>query len=131
MLTVLRSAVGFAIVVLLVFLTGGPGADAQDDSSFIPPGTYDNVTPQEPQQPQQRPIRRARTAPAPAVVETPAPAAEVGVSARVVVFGDSLAHNLGSGLQNVLDDAPEIDVSTQATGSSGLVRDDFHDWPAA
>ncbi len=129
MLTVLRSTAGLAIVVLLVFLTGGPGADAQNDSSFIPPGTFDSVTPQEPQQPQQRPVRRAR--PAPAVVETPAPAAEAGTSARVVVFGDSLAHNLGSGLQSVLDDAPEIDVSTQATGSSGLVRDDFHDWPAA
>lgn len=129
MLTVLRSTVGFAIVVLLVFLTGGPGVDAQNDSSFVSPGTYDRVRPQEPPRPQQRPVRRARPAPEPAA--TPAPAADVAVSARVVVIGDSLAHNLGSGLQNVLDDAPEIEVATQAKGSSGLVRDDFHDWPAA
>lgn len=129
MLNTARSAVGLAIVVLLVFLTSGAYLHAQSDNSFITPGTFDQVRPEEQQRPQQR---RVRSEPAPTeATPPPAPAAEVEVAARVVVFGDSLAHNLGSGLQKVLADAPEITVSTQAQGSSGLVRDDFFDWPAA
>jgi uncharacterized protein len=130
----LRPGIGFARLVLLALVllalaAIGPGAVAQEGGGFVTPGTYDNVRQPEPQLAQQRPVRRA--APAPAEVETPAPAAELAVSARVVVFGDSLAHNLGSGLRNVLEDAPEISLATEARGSSGLVRDDFHDWPAA
>ncbi len=48
---------------------------------------------------------------------------------RIAVFGDSLAINLGKGLQSIMQDEEEIEVSTQAHGSSGLVRDDFFDWP--
>jgi uncharacterized protein len=57
----------------------------------------------------------------------PGPSGEI----RIVVFGDSLAHNLGGGLVEVLEDAPDVVVSTEARGSSGLVRDDFFDWAAA
>ena len=124
-MTLLRSAVGFAIVVLLVFLTGGPDVDAQSENTFIRPGTYDWVRPEaQAQRPVRSPARQPRA------VET-AVRADVEITTRVVVFGDSLAHNLGGGLHHVLADAPEIGVFTQARGSSGLVRDDFYDWPAA
>lgn len=126
MLTFLRSVVGLMIVVLLVFLTGGPNVGSQSDSGFIVPGTFDRVVPVEPiQRPARSPVRRTKASEAPAVIT------EVEIAARVIVFGDSLAHNLGTGLQKVLADAPEIHVSTEARGSSGLVRDDFYDWAAA
>ncbi|TVR11329.1 MAG: DUF459 domain-containing protein [Salinarimonadaceae bacterium] len=124
-LNVLRSLVVIAILALLTLLTGGPGVDAQD-SNWILPGTYD-TRPAE-----TRPARRAqprRVAPATAT-PAPAPIVEVEITSHVVVFGDSLAANLGQGLETVLADAPEIGVSTQSRPSSGLVRDDFHDWPA-
>jgi uncharacterized protein len=127
LLNIVRSAVGFAIIVLLVFLTSGPHVDAQDGSTSTSAGTEAQGGPAQPQPEQQRPVRSTRYAPE----EAPVPAIEVDFSARVVVFGDSLAHNLGSGLERVLGDAPEIEVETQARGSSGLVRDDFFDWPAA
>ncbi len=129
LLNLLRSALGLAIVVLLVFLTSGPDVGAQHENAVIPPGTYDHVRP-EPEMRQQRPERPRQARPAPEA-EAAAPTEEIEISARVLVLGDSLAHNLGSGLETVLSDAPEIAVETQAQGSSGIVRDDFYDWPAA
>jgi len=130
-LTLLRSVVGFTIVVLLVFLTSGPDVDAQDESGFIVPGTFERMRPAEqPQRSTRTPVRQPQVSEA-EVSESADPVIEVATATRVVVFGDSLAHNLGTGLQNVLGDAPEIKVSAQARGSSGLVRDDFFDWPAA
>ncbi|WP_052341819.1 SGNH/GDSL hydrolase family protein [Salinarimonas rosea] len=87
--------------------------------------------------PRQRPRRAARpAAPATAPRAEPAAAAaaevpqDVPITHRVVVFGDSLATNLGEGLADVLSDKPNVVVETRAQGSSGLVRDDFHDWRA-
>lgn len=126
LLNAVRSLVVLAILALLVLLTAGPGVDAQD-SSWVAPGVDPRPAPT-------RPARRTeprRVAPAPAAANAPAPRAEVEITTRVVVFGDSLAANLGQGLETVLADAPEIAVTTQSRASSGLVRDDFYDWPAA
>lgn len=122
LLNVARSLVVVAILALATLLTAGPGVDAQD-SGWIMPGTFDA------RPAQTRPARRTQQprAAAPA----PAPRADVEITSHVVVFGDSLAANLGQGLEAVLADAPEIGVATQSRASSGLVRDDFHDWPAA
>ena len=63
----------------------------------------------------------------------PDPDAEEAASTRIAVFGDSLATNLGQGLLGAdggEEEGAEIAVSVQARGSSGLVRDDFFDWPA-
>lgn len=93
------------------------------------------TTPPEPQRAEPAP-RRARSTSNPArqrqTVETPeaAPALDVPVTHRVVVFGDSLATNLGEGLVEVLSDQPQIAAATRSRGSSGLVRDDYYDWSA-
>jgi len=64
----------------------------------------------------------------------PAPAAPVAVpkdpdASVVLVIGDSLARGLGRGLEVAFADTPKISVRLWANGSSGLVRDDFFDWP--
>lgn len=79
-----------------------------------------------PQQTQQRRRPAQPAAPAPLAA---APQASDAASTRIAVFGDSLATNLGQGLQALMEEDPEIAVSVQARGSSGLVRDDFFDWP--
>jgi len=78
---------------------------------------------------------RRATRPAPRRAEpsadaAPAAPADVPITHRIVVFGDSLATNLGDGLADVLSDQPQVAVTTRARGSSGLVRDDYHDWRA-
>ena len=49
---------------------------------------------------------------------------------RIVVVGDNLAFGVARDLGEALDDIPDLDVERLAVGSSGLVRDDFYDWPA-
>lgn len=47
----------------------------------------------------------------------------------VVVMGDTLADMLADGLEEALEDTPEIGVQHKGKESSGLVRNDFYDWP--
>ncbi len=48
----------------------------------------------------------------------------------IVVVGDTLADNLAQGLADgFLADHPEVAVIRKTRASSGLVRNDFYDWP--
>jgi hypothetical protein len=47
------------------------------------------------------------------------------------VIGDFLASGLAEGLETVFAENPAIRIADRAKGSSGLVRDDFYDWPAS
>ena len=49
----------------------------------------------------------------------------------VAVMGDSLGSLLSTGLQENYATTPDIGVLKRARDSSGLVRDDFYDWPKA
>lgn len=49
----------------------------------------------------------------------------------VAVIGDSLGQMLANGLDEAYADRPEIRILHKAKESSGLVRDDFYDWPKA
>jgi uncharacterized protein len=53
----------------------------------------------------------------------------VSASTFVYVIGDSLADSLANGLKEHFADKPEIGVLRKGRSSSGLVRDDYHDWP--
>lgn len=75
-----------------------------------------------------RPAAPSAPSSTPAVTAAPQKPA-VPVTTHVVVFGDSLASHMGAGLEEIFADAPDVGVVTEAKGSSGLVRDDFHDWP--
>ena len=74
-----------------------------------------------------RPQRIARPAPVPdkPVVPTIPP------SFFPAVIGDSLAVLLAQGLQEAYADKPEVGILRKGRESSGLVRDDFYDWPKA
>lgn len=52
-------------------------------------------------------------------------------SSRILVIGDSLAHQIGWGLNQLVGRTPNLDVVNRGRASTGLVRDDFYDWPRA
>lgn len=50
---------------------------------------------------------------------------------RIVILGDSLAEGLAPSLVEALGDLGTFRVEKHSRVNSGLVRDDFYDWPAA
>ncbi len=77
-----------------------------------------------------RPIARKKKQ-ATAVAAKPEPAAiEKQPDAKVVlVVGDFIAGSLGEGLMAAFEATPGIVVERRANGSSGIVREDYYDWP--
>ena len=74
------------------------------------------------------PRRRQRTqaAPAPRAVA----AVEKAENAkRAMVIGDFMGAALGKGLAEAYQENPNVVVIDATSGSSGLVRNDFYDWP--
>jgi uncharacterized protein len=103
---------------LLRLLFGG-GERAREAPQAIQPA----------QQTRQRraPQRRAQTAPAP---QQRAAAVDKSEDARkVLVVGDFVTGGLGEGLEDAYGDNPDVAIVTRSNGSSGLVRDDYYDWP--
>ncbi len=47
----------------------------------------------------------------------------------VAVMGDTLSDMLADGLEEAFEETPQIGVLHKGKESSGLVRDDFYDWP--
>jgi hypothetical protein len=54
---------------------------------------------------------------------------KVEPSTFLVVFGDNLAEQVSSGLEDAYDEKPEIDVVDETKAETGLVRADVRDWP--
>lgn len=82
--------------------------------------------PQAGKQQQRRPAQRRSAAPA----QPPVPVVEKAQDARrVLVVGDFLAGSLADGLAAAYAENAGVLVVDRANGSSGLVRDDYHDWP--
>lgn len=78
--------------------------------------------------PQRRQSAPSRAAAAP----SPAPSVDKSDDAsRILVVGDFMAAGLADGLEQAFAENSDIVVMERANGSSGLVRDDFYDWPAA
>ncbi|KQV29213.1 hypothetical protein ASE23_13120 [Rhizobium sp. Root73] len=100
-----------------------------------PPPVYDDAPIYEPRQrqpqQQQRPKARktqqkakpAPVEPAPVVVE------KLETAKKVLVVGDFMAGSLGDGLKTAFETTPGIVIETRANGSSGLVREDYFNWP--
>lgn len=82
--------------------------------------------PAEPAPRQPRAQRRApeEAAPPPVAAIEKSPDAK-----RVLVVGDFLAGGLADGLQAAFAEDPDVIVVNRSNGSSGLVRDDYYDWP--
>lgn len=135
----LRAAVIVFSAACLMLLTGGPTSLAQQQqqqrrSLFQ---MFWQLPPQQPQQQASRPQRRTSAPvvhrrPAPPVVVADDPVIpKVDVAHRILVIGDSLGHLLAKGLDEALNDRPDVEVVQRAKPDSGLVRTDFHDWPKA
>lgn len=79
------------------------------------------------------PTRNSGTRRTSNVVRVPEPeAVEKQENARIIlVVGDFLADGLAEGLVTAYAQSPGIRIVSSTSGSSGLVRDDYYDWPAA
>ncbi|WP_421857262.1 DUF459 domain-containing protein [Oricola sp.] len=74
------------------------------------------------------------SAPPPAAAAAAAPSGPVEKheNARVVlVVGDFIAGGMAQGLKEAFDDVSSVSVVVRANGSSGLVRDDYYNWPGS
>ncbi len=58
------------------------------------------------------------------------PVPTAATPARLAVYGDSHAGGFGPYLEEMLDDLGIVETTLTYKVSSGLVRDDFYDWPA-
>ena len=150
----LHLALRLAGLALCIFLTAGPAAIAENDGSVLkffleerappPPPPPPSVrlaplprvvpSPASPSRVARRPLLRrsapaphepARAAPLPANSEKP-----VATPAFVTaVLGDSLGVLMQQGLQEAFAERPEMAFLRKTRESSGLVREDYYDWP--
>jgi hypothetical protein len=76
------------------------------------------------------PARRSSSGSNSPAAPPPAPEVEKAEdAARVLVVGDFLASGLADGLASAFAENTEVVVVDRSNGSSGLVRDDYYDWP--
>ncbi|WP_421758780.1 DUF459 domain-containing protein [Devosia sp.] len=95
---------------LLEFLFGDKPDEQQDEPPVV----------------EKKVVRQPKAA-LPEVVKPTIPKADGAT--RLVVFGDSMAVDVGKALERYYAEDPNIVVLTQGVGSSGIVRTDFFDWP--
>jgi len=140
-------AIGTATLVLVFSALPVQVADAQERyyyrrsilDFFLGRRYIQEYPPQAPSQtaPQRQPAPKRKVAPK--VASTPRTAAPVAVEEKVVeklanaqkilVVGDFLAGGLGVGMEAAFKDSPGIVIETHSNVASGLVRDDYYDWP--
>ncbi|MDK4732524.1 DUF459 domain-containing protein [Rhizobium sp. CNPSo 3490] len=103
---------------------------------------YLDDSPQAPDVPQPRRQQRKRPPPAqkavintrtaspvrPPVQEEPV-VQKLGDARKILIVGDFLASGLGDGLTAAFETSPGVVVEARGNISSGLVRDDYYDWP--
>jgi len=118
-------------MALLIFLTSGSAAVAQ----FAPSSWFERLFQRQPApqpQPEFRRVAPKHKAAQPKPVQITIPdKPAVPPSYFVTVLGDSLGQLLGQGLTEAFADSPEVAIAHKARENSGLVRDDFFDWPKA
>jgi hypothetical protein len=130
----LRSLAMVLGAACLLLLTGGPISLAQQPQQqqrslfqmfWQLPAQPRTAAPQ----PRQRVAPVVRRREAPVVVRDDPVIPKVDVSSHIVVMGDSLANLLASGLDDALNNRPDVEVIHRGKPDSGLVRSDFYDWP--
>lgn len=99
------------------------------DAAPPPPGPVFRVAPREEPRRQATPRRsRQSRSPAPTPREITAVAKSEDAK-RVLVAGDFMAGALAKGLAEAYEENPDALVVDATSGSSGLVRNDYYDWP--
>jgi hypothetical protein len=78
-----------------------------------------------------RPRRRTPSPPRPVVAQPPEPPPieKLDSAKKILVVGDFLANGLGQGLEDAFQSSPGVVVETRGTVASGLVRQDYYNWP--
>lgn len=80
-----------------------------------------------------RPPKKRATPPPPRPIVTQpdddAPAQKLENAKTVLVVGDFLAGGLGNGLDDAFAASPGVVIQTKGNVASGLVRQDYYDWP--
>ncbi|MBN9055602.1 MAG: DUF459 domain-containing protein [Rhizobiales bacterium] len=76
-------------------------------------------------------IRKKKPAPAVARKAEPPPVEKLPDAKVVLVVGDFIAGSLGDGLDAAFETTPGIRVERRTNGSSGIVREDYYNWPAS
>lgn len=138
----LRSIIAVLGAACLLLLTGGPSSFAEGDTMLTRDPTLQRgrgfflfgapAAPRAVLAP--RPARIVPAMPrrsAPVVVRDDPVLPKVDVAHHILVLGDSLGHLLAGGLDDILNDRPDVAVVHKAKLDSGLVRADFYDWPKA
>ena len=127
----LRSLAMVLAAACLLLVTGGPVSLAQQQQQRSLFQMFWQIPPQPrtAPQPRQRVAPVARRRDAPVVVRDDPVIPKVDVSTHIVVMGDSLANLLANGLDDALNNRPDVEVIHRAKPDSGLVRSDFYDWP--
>ncbi len=125
---------GLSAVLALGLVAGAPSAPAEDSGlpGFLfrlfggPPAKPQDSGPT----PLHKPSHKRDFVPATTTRAPGAPGgAPVEPTFHVEVIGDSLAVQAADGLKDAFADKPEIAVVDKARDASGLVRDDYFDWP--
>lgn len=132
--------VRWLLSLALTALLAAPCATAASAQGFSPFSFFQQMfQPTRPQyerdyrqQPRYRQAKpKPKSTPARLPVEKPEPKPTVPPSFFVAVVGDSLGQLLGQGMTEAMADRPDVAILRKARESSGLVRDDFYDWPKA
>ncbi len=112
---------------ILDFFTGRRYIDEtpQVPDGYAPPRAI-------PQKKKKAPPKAAVSAPRPAPVAAPEEKVvqKLDNAQKILVVGDFLAGGLGVGMDAAFQDSPGILIETHSNVASGLVRDDYYNWPA-
>jgi hypothetical protein len=124
----------FALLLGVIVVLAGAAGPAQAQGWGFFGGLFGGGQPQQAQPPVDRRLYapRRKVVPARPRVAEPETAAKpppVNASHFVAVLGDSLGQILANGLDDALSDRPDVAVLHKARDSTGLVREDFYDWP--
>jgi uncharacterized protein len=141
----------FCLIALTVcFAAGGPAVAQERPKSLLellfprakeqpkPKPVLKQAKPKaKTQKPRNRPANKTAAAPrnrAPAAfLSAPTapilPAEKLLTAKKILVVGDFLASGTAAGLAATFEQSPGVVVIDAANGSSGLVRDDFYNWP--
>ena len=74
-------------------------------------------------------VVNTRTTPPARTVEEEPVVQKLGDARKILIVGDFLASGLGDGLTAAFESSPGVVVEARGNVSSGLVRDDYYDWP--
>ena len=131
----LRACLALVLAMLLIGATGAPPAQAQDDVADFFSSLFGGHRAAPPRPKPHRPAHRPKpvreragpatsySAPAGPAIARPAP------SFFVAVIGDSEAGLLAQGLAEAFAGDPRVAIVNKTHEDTGLVRDDFYDWP--